>query len=84
MPAISIRNGQFDCGRAYLYGHRIPVFMTGMAGMGYELLKFIMRNNYHVFYQEKFKSQGVIIVLVITLFDIFVRGYKNGKKDTTN
>ena len=36
-----------------------------------------------MFYQEKFKSQGVIIVLVITLFDIFVRGYKNGKKDTT-
>lgn len=40
--AISIRNGQFDCGRAYLYGHKIPGFMTGMAGMGYELLKFIM------------------------------------------
>ena len=40
--AISIRNGQFDCGRAYLYGHKIPGFMTGMAAMGYELLKFIM------------------------------------------
>ena len=40
--AANINSGNFDCRRAYLYGHKIPGFMTGMAGMGYELLKYIM------------------------------------------
>lgn len=37
----NILNGNFDCGRAYLFGHKIPGFMTGLAGMGYSLLRHI-------------------------------------------
>lgn len=35
----NILNKNFDCGRAYLFGHKIPGFMTGLAGMGYSLLR---------------------------------------------
>lgn len=37
----NILSGNFDCGRAYLFGHKIPGFMTGLAGMGYSLLRHI-------------------------------------------
>lgn len=31
----------YDCGRSYLYGYKIPGFMTGISGMGYSLLREI-------------------------------------------
>lgn len=32
---------KYDCGRSYLYGYKIPGFMTGVSGMGYSLLREI-------------------------------------------
>lgn len=37
--AEDICNERYDSGRAYLYGYQIPGFMTGLAGMGYSLLR---------------------------------------------
>lgn len=39
--ASNIINDNYDCARAYLYGYKIPGFMTGIAGMGYSLLRDI-------------------------------------------
>lgn len=39
--AKEICNDSYDCGRSYLYGYKIPGFMTGIAGMGYSLLRDI-------------------------------------------
>lgn len=37
--AKGIIENSYDCGRKYLYGYKIPGFMTGVAGMGYSLLR---------------------------------------------
>lgn len=37
--AEDICKDSYDCGRAYLYGYKIPGLMTGIAGMGYSLLR---------------------------------------------
>ena len=37
----SLIDGTADCGEMYLYGYQFPGFMTGLAGMGYSLLKDI-------------------------------------------
>lgn len=37
----SLIDGTADCGDTYLYGYRFPGFMTGLAGMGYSLLRDI-------------------------------------------
>ena len=37
--AKDILNDNYDCARAYLYGYKIPGFMTGISGMGYSLLR---------------------------------------------
>lgn len=39
--ATNIINNNYDCARAYLYGYKIPGFMTGISGMGYSLLRDI-------------------------------------------
>lgn len=37
--AEDICKDSYDCGRAYLYGYKIPGLMTGISGMGYSLLR---------------------------------------------
>lgn len=37
--AKEICKDSYDCGRKYLYGYKIPGFMTGISGMGYSLLR---------------------------------------------
>ncbi|RGM12516.1 type 2 lantipeptide synthetase LanM [Mediterraneibacter gnavus] len=37
--AVDIINENYDCARSYLYGYKIPGFMTGISGMGYSLLR---------------------------------------------
>lgn len=37
----NICNGKFDCDNAYLYGYKLQGFMTGLAGVGYSLLRDI-------------------------------------------
>lgn len=39
--ATGILNDEYDCARSYLYGYKIPGFMTGISGMGYSLLRDI-------------------------------------------
>lgn len=39
--AKDICKDSYDAGRAYLYGYKIPGFMTGIAGIGYSLLRDI-------------------------------------------
>lgn len=41
--AKEICSDAYDCGRSYLYGYKIPGFMTGIAGMGYSLLRDVDR-----------------------------------------
>lgn len=37
----SVNSGTFECSRPYLYGFNIPGFMTGLAGIGYSLLRLL-------------------------------------------
>ena len=37
----SVNSGAFECSRPYLYGFNIPGFMTGLAGIGYSLLRLL-------------------------------------------
>ena len=37
--ANNILDDKYDCARAYLYGFKMPGFMTGISGMGYSLLR---------------------------------------------
>lgn len=39
--AQGILNDTYDCARHYLYGYKIPGFMTGVSGMAYSLLRDI-------------------------------------------
>lgn len=39
--AQGILNDTYDCARSYLYGYKIPGFMTGISGMAYSLLRDI-------------------------------------------
>lgn len=40
----SVNSGTFECSRPYLYGFNIPGFMTGLAGIGYSLLRLLDPN----------------------------------------
>lgn len=42
--AEEICKDSYDCGREYLYGYKIPGLMTGIAGMGYSLLRDLNKN----------------------------------------
>lgn len=37
--AKDICEDNYECGRSYLYGYKIPGFMTGISGMGYSMLR---------------------------------------------
>lgn len=42
--AENICREKYDCNNAYLFGYKLPGFMTGLSGMGYSMLRDINSN----------------------------------------